>query len=70
MTDTDVVTVPCVGEYLEVETRTIHRLVATGGIPGFRASGSWHLGEGGIDLRIQSNTVGRTGPGTQVESDR
>ena len=50
MTDTDVMTVQCVGEYLEIEPRTIYRLVATGGIPGLSTDGPWQLREGEVDL--------------------
>lgn len=40
MTDTDVMTVREVAEYLKVKDRTIYRLVANGEIPGFKVGGS------------------------------
>ena len=40
---TDVMTVREVAEYLKVKDRTIYRLVANGGIPGFKVGGSWRF---------------------------
>ena len=43
MTNTDVMTVREVAEYLKVKERTIYRLVAKGGIPAFKVGGSWRF---------------------------
>ena len=69
MTDTDVMTVHEVAEYLKVKDRTIYRLVANGDMPGFKVGGSWRFRKTEIDLRTEANAVGPDGLGKRVESN-
>ncbi len=68
MTDTDVMTVREVAEYLKVKDRTIYRLVANGEIPGFKVGGSWRFRKSEIDLWTEAHAVGPDDPGRRVES--
>lgn len=43
MTETDILTVHEVAEYLKVKDRTIYRLLGHGEIPDFKVGGSWNF---------------------------
>ena len=58
MTDTNVITVREVTEYLKVKDRTIYRLVANSEIPGFKVGGSWRFRKSEIDQWTEANAVG------------
>ncbi len=66
MTETEVMTVREVAEYLKVKARTIYRLVANREIPSFKVGGSWRFRKSEIDQWTEANAVGPDGPGKQV----
>ena len=68
MTDTDVMTVREVAEYLEVKDRTNDRSVANAETPGFRVGGSWRFGKGETDPWTGECAVGPSAPGKRMES--
>ena len=68
MTDTDVMTVREVAEYLRVKERTIYGLVANGEIPGFKVGGSWRFRKGEIDRWTAANAVGPGNAAKRAES--
>ena len=67
MTDSDVMTVREVAEYLKVKDRTIYRLVANREIPCFKVGGSWRFRKSEIDQWIEANAVGPDNAGEQME---
>ena len=69
MTDTDIMTVREVAEYLKVKERTIYRLVANGRIPAFKVGGSWRFRKAEINRWTESNTIGPDDAGEKAEQE-
>ncbi len=64
-TQTDIMTIREVADYLKLTEKTAYRLVAEGKIPGFKVGGSWRFRrseiEGWIDRQSEKRNKRRRG---------
>jgi len=68
---TTAMTVQDVAEYLNVDPKTVYRLVNRGDLPGFKVGGSWRFKKEDLDAWIakQKETAANKAEGT-VEADK
>ncbi len=67
---TPAMTVRDVAEYLNVNAKTIYRLVQRGELPGFKVAGAWRFQRADIDewINSQKNESGAGAPQGQREA--
>lgn len=54
---TDVMTIRELAAYLKMAEKTLYRLAAEGGVPGFKVGGSWRFRKSEIDKWIKKQEV-------------
>lgn len=57
ITDSEILTIKQVAEYLKVTDRTIYRLAAAKKIPAFKVGGTWRFSRSDIDSWIKQQSM-------------